>query len=80
MLKKLILNNFFYTVIIFFLVVVQLVFSYLYKNASFLLLKITKEKNTYSLENQKLKSKIAEFSSLSAIEKKAFKMGFIYEH
>lgn len=79
MLKKLIRNNFFYALIIFLLVVVQLVFSYLYKNASLSLLEITKEKNLYFFENQKLKSKIAEFSSLSAIEKKAFKMGFIYE-
>lgn len=79
MLKKLIRNNFFYALIIFLLVVVQLVFSYLYKNASVSLLEITRDKNFYFLENQKLKSKIAEFSSLSKVEEKALKMGFIYE-
>ncbi len=75
--KKMLLSNLGYIVLIVALIVIQLYFSFLYRQIAVEADKIDIEYRISTQNIQKIKSEIAENSSLSNIEIKAKKLGFI---
>ncbi len=77
MIKKIISINSLYIVIIFTSILFEIYFSYLFKNASSILEEIEIKYNAENMENIKLRSQIAKYSSLVYVETQAKKLGFI---
>lgn len=77
MFKKILLSNFLYLIIIFSAICVEVYFSYLFNQASLSLESNSGGFEEASLENQKLTSEITKYSSLSSIEERAAKLGFV---
>ncbi len=75
--KKILTSNIFYILTITFFIVIQLYFSVLYRSISIGVEDINRQFSQLTLENQELTAKITGFTSLSEIERKAKKMGFI---
>lgn len=76
-LKTILVNNVFYVLMITAFIAIQLCFSSLYRGISRDADKINQEYALISLKTQTLDAKIADLSSLSGIEKRAKKLGFV---
>lgn len=76
--KQIFAKNTVYIFLIVVMIFVQLFFSSLYRNISNEADEINREYASINLKTQALDAKIADLSSLSVIERKAKKLGFIY--
>ena len=74
---KIVKFNFLYLFIIAFCVIIQLYVSFQFRTMARGMEKTYEELEKFSLDNEKLKSEITDATSLSAIEKKAKKIGFV---
>ena len=75
--KKILTSNVFYILAITVFIVIQLYFSVLYRSISIGVEDINREFSRLTLQNQELTAKITSYTSLSEIERRAKKMGFI---
>ena len=76
--KQILVKNTTYIFFIIIMIFIQLYFSSLYRSISHDADKINQQYQLISLKTQTLEAKIADLSSLSGIEKRAKKLGFVY--